>query len=458
MDTVRDDFSFAHRQAAQPLEIIIIGAGIGGLATGLGLARSGHRVTILEQAKEILEYGAGIQLPPNASRILNRFGVLEEVMGETNLLEKISIRRYDNDEELGVIPLMPGVSQKHGAPLGVIHRGDLQRILLEAANKSGCQILTSRRVIRVDDSFLPWVQVEDGTWYSSDLVIAADGVKSSIRSQIAASCGSTDKFMSTGDSAYRLLIPRERLKHNPRALEKLEANSGIRWMGPGGHIMAYPVKNNSAYNVVLIHPAKVKQNTMLEKDSFWINPVSKREVLNCYRGWSSQVQEIISCVPDDEVIEWTMNTHPRLPRWVRGHVALIGDACHPMLPYVAQGAANAIEDAGVIVAALTCTSDVILALEVYEIIRKERGELIQASAAATRESLHLPEGDAQKARDEAIRKACQGEGRNPDRWADREWQYFMWSVDVMKDTIEQWDDLAGRVRSSKPSGIYASRA
>jgi salicylate hydroxylase len=124
-----------------------------------------------------------------------------------------------------------------------------------------------------------------------------------------------------------------------------------------------------------------------------------------------------------------------------------------MLPYVAQGAANAIEDAGVIVAALTCTDDAELALKVYEKVRKERGEKIQGSAAKNRQNLHLPDGPEQQIRDEAIRNASRGEGGSPDLLADKEWQHFMWGVDVMRDTIEQWDELVSVVRNQNTHGI-----
>lgn len=120
---------------------------------------------------------------------------------------------------------------------------------------------------------------------------------------------------------------------------------------------------------------------------------------------------------------------------------------HPMLPYVAQGAANAIEDAGALVAAFTRTSNVEEALQVYQEVRKKRGETIQQSADQTRKSLHLADGPEQEKRDNAIRAAARGEGHNPDLWADTEFQSFMWGVDVMRDTIEKWDKLLSKVRN-----------
>ncbi|KAJ4301272.1 hypothetical protein N0V90_003363 [Kalmusia sp. IMI 367209] len=444
---ISDDLGFEHRVAVRPLRVIIVGAGIAGLTLGTGLAQVGHDVTILEQVNEIAEVGAGIQIAPNAARILRRFGLLEEVLEYANVMEKNSLRRYANDEELGTAPFMPEVEVKYGAPLAVIHRGDLQRILIRAAKSSGCYIVTSQKVIEADTARGAHVQTADGTWYSGDVVFAADGIKSTLRAQIAAAYGITDSAIPTGDAAYRVLIPRETIQHDKEALAMLDQNVGMRYMGPGGHVMAYPVRNNTLYNMVLLHPAQ--EHISHEAGESWTRKGNKAEMLDFYKDWSPLIRKLLSYVPEGEVLEWTLNSHAPLPRWVEGNIALVGDACHPMLPYVAQGAANAIEDAGTLAAALTCTDDVRLALGVYEAVRKERGERIQASATAVRGSLHLEDGPEQERRDEAIRRSKGGKGDNPDLWADRKWQEYMWGVDVMRETIEEWEALAGKVNLRK---------
>ncbi|KNG48585.1 salicylate hydroxylase [Stemphylium lycopersici] len=141
--------------------------------------------------------------------------------------------------------------------------------------------------------------------------------------------------------------------------------------------------------------------------------------------------------------------YPPLPTWVRGGVALIGDACHPMLPYVAQGAANGIEDAAVMATALNCTSNIELALCVYEAVRKERAEKITASASDTSRSLHLPDGPEQEKRDRSIQSARHperaGESDVADRWRDQQWQDFMWGIDVMRETVNKWTELSAVV-------------
>jgi len=213
------------------------------------------------------------------------------------------------------------------------------------------------------------------------------------------------------------------MEQDERAAKLLADDKGIRWMGPGGHIMAYPIKQNTLYNMVLIHPSKVHQTSekQNEKES-WTNKGSKREMMDFYANWNPLVRDLMSYVPESEVVEWTLNSHLPLPSWGQNRCVLIGDACHPMLPYVAQGAAQAIEDAGVLTCALSKTRDLDVALGIYQAMRKGRAERIQTSAAVTRTQLHLEDGEEQRERDRNIEMSGKRGGeKNPDLWADREW-------------------------------------
>ena len=132
----------------------------------------------------------------------------------------------------------------------MIHRGDLQAILLEAARAENIEMHLGSRVVEADSSFEARVKLQSGEWFEGDVIIAADGIKSDLRRQIAKAHGIEDHSQPTGDAAYRILIPKEKLEHDPEALELLNTNAGMRWMGPEGHIMAYPIKNNKVYNMV----------------------------------------------------------------------------------------------------------------------------------------------------------------------------------------------------------------
>ncbi|KAJ5294076.1 salicylate hydroxylase [Penicillium antarcticum] len=432
MDTFQASFDWSFK-AKHPFKVIVVGAGIAGLTVALGLKKAGHEVLILERVHEIAEVGAGIQVAPNAARILGRLGLLSQVMERANVREQNSLRRYANNEELGTAPLMPQVGQKYNAPLAVVHRGDLQRILLEGVKATGIELRTSSRVIRAVDEFEASVQLESEEWISGDVVIAADGIKSDLRHQVASHHGHTDTCQPTGDAAYRIMIPKGMMQGDQRALDLLNHNVGMRWMGPGGHIMAHPTKNNTVYNMVLLHPQKLGTSN----EESWTSKGDKQEIISFYHDWGDLVRSLLSYVPDGEVMEWTLKSHRPLPSWLENRCVLMGDACHPMLPYVAQGAAQAIEDAGVLTCALSLTDSVPKALAVYELVRKERAERIQNSATVTRKALHLPDGAAQRKRDDAIH----GSGKTPDLWADPSWQDFMWGTDVMKDMVDKWDDL-----------------
>lgn len=316
-------------------------------------------------------------------------------------------------------------------------------------------ILIPYRVIAVDStsSSRPKVLVRLGqtgscSWFTGDLVIAADGIKSVCRKQMATAGDylNNDRPYPTGDAAFRLLISRERVHHDPELLSMLNRDVAMRYMGPGGHVMAYPLKGNQMYNMVLLHPSKVTDDVSAD---VWTTTGDRSAMLDFYASWSPMIRKWLSYSGeenDKSILEWNLNTYPPLPTWIQGGVALMGDACHPMLPYVAQGAANGIEDAAVIAAALTCTSNVQLALFVYEAVRKERAERIAASASGTSRSLHLPDGPEQEERDMAIKSAGRIDGTKEvttaDKWRDSEWQEYMWGVDVMRETIENWDQLS----------------
>ncbi|GAA5957251.1 hypothetical protein JCM3765_000404 [Sporobolomyces pararoseus] len=442
---INADTLASHRAANPSLRIRIVGAGIGGLAAALACSRLGFTdVVVYENAPEIAEVGAGIQVAPNQARILRRLGVLEDLEPSAVRLDKISLRRYKDNSVLGTAPLS-SVPENYGAPIWVVHRADLQRVLRVGAEREGVKILTGHFCSDVDfeESRILVKNSKQGgqeDWIEGDVIIAADGIKSIMREKMLALSGLKDEGRATGDAAYRILIPREKLESDPELLQLVTEKVGIRWMGPGGHIMAYPIKDHNVYNMVLLHP---DVNNTSES---WTSKGSKKQMLDFYGEWCPTVQKLLNFVDEDSVMEWKLMDHEKLPSWIEQCTALMGDACHPMLPYVAQGAAQAIEDGavlGVVLSGVQSTSrqEIKNALLLYQEVRKSRAEAIQASAADTRISLHLPDGKKQQERDEKIRLASKGQGPNPDKWSDKSWQEFMWKTDCVEQANERLADI-----------------
>ncbi|PTU24397.1 hypothetical protein P175DRAFT_0506058 [Aspergillus ochraceoroseus IBT 24754] len=420
-------------EAKTPLKVIVVGAGIGGMAAALTLGLRGHTVTILESAPKLMEVGAGIQGSPNMLRLFDRWGVSPLIHSKDVALEYIHIRRWQDGSLLGTMP----VNKKHGQPM-VIHRADLHNALIERAlTLKNVELHVDSHVTDVDFSSAS-VALTNGTVVQGDIVIAADGIKSRIRDHLLGKDAS--KPIATGDAAYRIILPRSIMEQDPELKKLISEPEATRWLGPDRHLMAYPIRNHELYNVVLLHPDRHG----IEES--WTTKGSKKRMIDDYKGWDPIVTKLINLVPDDEVLEWKLCSHAPLKTWIRGSVALIGDACHPMLPYVAQGAAQAVEDAaalGVLLSEITSKREIPLALQAYEKSRKQRAETVQQSGTTNRTTLHLPDGPEQQARDEQFRASTK-EGSNPDKWSDRETQEFLWGWDAEKVALKMLNELRGK--------------
>ncbi|KAJ5634575.1 Monooxygenase FAD-binding [Penicillium herquei] len=413
-------------QANVPLDVIIVGYGIGGMSAALTLGLRGHRVVILEAAPKLMEVGAGIQGSPNMLRLFDRWGVSDLLHTQDVALEHIHVRRWQDGSLLATMP----VNKTFGQQV-VIHRADLHNALIEKALAlKNVELRVNSMVTGVEFSPAS-VTLANGTVVRGDIVIGADGIKSAIRGQLLDD--SSIKAIPTGDAAYRIILPRSVMEKDPELKALIDEPEAIRWVGPGRHIIAYPVRNHELYNVVLLHPDSQ------EVEESWTTKGSKKAMVDNYQGWEKTVTKLIDLVDDDEVLEWKLCLHRPLKTWIRGSVALIGDACHPMLPYVAQGAAQAVEDAaalGVLLSNITSRHEIPTALQVYEKSRKQRAETVQQSGSENRITLHLPDGPEQIARDKQFRAAASGS--NPDKWSDRETQKFLWGWDAEKAALDDW--------------------
>lgn len=369
------------------------------------------------------QIGAGLQIGPNMSRLLRRWGLLDNDQLRAINLDGLSLRRYADDTELACAS-MSNVEREHGAPILVAHRADLQSSLRRGAELAGAQIHTNCKIEDIDFQNT-CIKIKDRPdWIKADVIIAADGIKSITRQKMVQAHGKTDQVHETGDAAWRIMLSADQIRasEDPGLMEALQNSVGLRWMGPSGHIMCYPIRDHQYLNIVLLHPDKPGT------EESWKTKGDKKEMVEFYKTWNVRVQKLVDCVPEGQVYEWKLCDHGPLSSWVEGNVALMGDAAHPMLPYVAQGAAQAAEDGAVLAACLAMIDSreqINTALRVYELVRKERAETVQESAVKTRQALHLHDGRAQEERDAMIRNAARG-GPNPDLWSDKDFQQWCW--------------------------------
>ncbi|KAM3080525.1 hypothetical protein ACMFMG_005471 [Clarireedia jacksonii] len=431
------------------MKICVIGAGMGGLTSALALAKEGFRnIEVFETASGLGFVGAGIQLAPNMSRILDRLGVWKEIEAEAVLLRTTSIREGSTDMELGNVDL-GYVEETYGLPHMVGHRHSLANGLSNGCKKyPSINFNFSSRVEKIH-SFSPRPSFtaihRGGTSYEveCDVLLACDGIKSSIRSTMLEELGTSASVVDSDQAAYRILLTREQMEDDPELLELIDTERVIRWIGERRHIIAYPVSNRKIYNISTTQP---DVNFAIAPSETYTTKGSKSAMLKVFADFNPKVRRMLNLVPEGEVCEWKLRVHTPLPTWIYGSVALVGDACHPTLPHLAQGAAQAVEDAAVLGICLGQLPDrssdsVNKALKVYERIRKERAEMLVELAAASARSLHLGEGKAKEERDRIFKELREKKGKAavPDKWADAEVQKVVYGFDCMKFAIENFE-------------------
>ena len=364
------------------LSVGVVGGGIGGLTAALSLHRAGFDVHVYEQAGSVSEVGAGIQVSPNATRVLHGLGLGDDLaaMGVQPLA--LHQRRWSDGGTLLRTPLADAVVDAFGFAWYQMHRADLLTTLLRALPPERVHV-RHRLVGLVDHGDAVEADFENGKSVLVDALVGADGIHSTVQRILF---GPRSAHF-TGCAAYRGLIPAERLSDLD-----LEVTCDV-WMGPGRHFVHYFVRNKQLVNFA----------TAVEQDSWtgesWIDKVDVATALAEFEGWHPQVRAIIAAV--DETFIWALFDRPPLERWSVGRTTLLGDACHPMLPFMAQGAAQAIEDGATLTACLVGTSraDVPTALHHYEQIRLPRASRVQDMSAGNKTRFHLPDGPEQQERD-----------------------------------------------------------
>jgi salicylate hydroxylase len=382
---------------AAPLEIAVIGGGIGGLTAAVALRQAGFAVEVYEQAPELTEVGGGINMGPNATRILRRLGLAEGLDREGVRPAGTHQRRWRDGRTLQRAPLNPLCEELYGAPHMTLHRADLLAVI--ASGFPAEHIHLSHRLVGLagcGDGTEAWF--ENGARISADILVGADGIHSAVR---AALFGEEEPRFA-GCVAYRGLVPVERI-----ADLGLEIGSQS-WVGPGAHLVHYFVSRGRLLNFV----GWTEHDTWNRED--WTDRATIERALAAFDGWHPQVQRIIGAA--ETCFIWALFDREPLPRWSVGHTTLLGDACHPMYPFMGQGAAQAIEDGATLAACLAAgAGDPAEALRQYERLRLPRVTRLQEMSRANKMRFHMPDGPAQEARDAEWAKAAD---RSPDtlRW------------------------------------------
>lgn len=370
------------RAAGPRLSVAVIGGGIGGLAAAISLRRAGFDAQVFEQAAALSEVGAGIQISPNASRLLRRLGLGEALDRRGVRPVAVHQRRWDDGRTLQRAPLGEAVEAAFGAPYYHFHRADLLEALANALPREGVR-LGHRLAGIADHGDRVEARFMNGARVSADLLVGADGIHSTVRAALFG----PERPRFTGCVAYRGLVSAERLAH--LGLEVVSSN----WMGPGGHFVHYFVSGGRLVNFVAIN----ERETWTRES--WTDRGRVADALAAFDGWHPQVRAIIGAV--DETFIWALFDRVPLERWSVGRVTLLGDACHAMLPFMAQGAAQSIEDGATLTACLLehGAGDVVSALRRYEALRRPRATRLQELSRANKTRFHLPDGPAQQARD-----------------------------------------------------------
>jgi salicylate hydroxylase len=410
---------------------------MGGLAAALGLAKAGHKnITIYENAPNLGFVGAGIQLAPNMARILDKFGCWEKIASEAVQCANTSIREGSTDKELGYVDL-GYVKEKYGYPHMVGHRASLAGGLCEGCEKeSGITFKLGSQISHVKFGPKPSFTVtpaQGGETYivECDILLGADGVKSNTRVQMLKELGLQGQARDSGQAAYRIMLTREQMQHDPDLLKLIESDTVTRWIGEKKHIIAYPIHKKMIYNISTAQP---DVNFAGAPDAQYTTRGSKKAMLEVYGDFCPMIHRMLNLVPEGEVVEWKLRVHDPLDTWVHGSTALVGDACHPTLPHMAQGAAQAIEDGAVLGVVLSPSrisdgkpTTIEKALKLYERLRKPRAEALVELAAESGRAMHLGAGKAKEERDKIFAALKAGTGKVPDV------QSQVYGVDVVAD-------------------------
>lgn len=368
------------------LPVLIVGGGLGGLSTALALAQKGLKIKVIEQAKEISPIGYGIQLGPNVFHVFDRLGVSEAVLKASVLPLSLVMPDADSGQILAQVPLRtPEFQERYGYHYVVIHRADLHNILLDACMKTeGIELVVNATVVDYEDCDSVHVRCEDGRVFEGAALIAADGIKSRLRTQLAG----PSEPRPNGYVAHRTILP---MSDVPKDLP--HQHDVVCWAGPGYHIVHYALRNRTIFNIVAVF--RDPSNGFPDE-----HPNYEADIAKVYANAHPSLKKVLSLM--DLSRRWALADCDPIRTWAKGRVVLLGDAAHPTLQSYAQGAGMAIEDAGVLVELLeTHSFDYETAFREFNRRRLLRTARIQLGSRQLWEFYHV-DGIARDARNDEL--------------------------------------------------------
>ncbi len=402
----------------QTMPILIAGGGIGGFAAALALAKRGFKIQVLEQAPEIGEIGAGIQLGPNAFNAFDALGIGDRARARAVYTDYMVMHDALDEYQVGRINTDEHFIARFGNPYAVIHRADIHGSLVEGAQEVGdIEIVTDCRIVSVDqDEHQVTVVDHKGNTYTGQALIGADGVKSVVREKYVG-----DPALVTGHVVYRAVVPKEEFP------EDLQWNAASIWVGPNCHLVHYPLRGGEEYNVVVTFHSR-------EQEEWGVKDGSKEEVLSYFQGICPKARQLIELPKSWR--RWATADREPIDQWTYGRITLLGDAAHPTTQYMAQGACMAMEDAVTLGEALRVTdNNIAAAFDIYQRARVARTARIVLSSREMGKLYHA-KGVQRMVRNDLWRGRTSQDFYNAMAWL------YDWKVDNCLDAAKNYTGTA----------------